>query len=176
MYSKLHQSFFTSLGIPLPANANLCRPWVWPILTRKKGPQKEVLLHSRNQTFPNLPIGMKITRDGGEDRFSKSAMEELIQHRAIGLEENVLRHKLLLKDQFSLKWSWQEEPSRGRIECTIFAHIPIGSKSRQHTEQKAPTLEISRINLKHEQRNIIHCPSPQPPFKARSGRGRTLSS
>jgi hypothetical protein len=25
MYSEFHQSFFTSLGIPLPANADLCR-------------------------------------------------------------------------------------------------------------------------------------------------------
>jgi hypothetical protein len=39
-------------------------------------------------------------------------MEELIQHIATGLEENVLRHKLMLKDQFNFEWSWQEEPSR----------------------------------------------------------------
>jgi hypothetical protein len=54
-------------------------------------------------------------------------MEELLQHIVTGLEENVLRHKLLLKDQLSLKWNWQGEPSRSGIECTIFAHIPIGS-------------------------------------------------
>jgi hypothetical protein len=54
-------------------------------------------------------------------------MDELIQHIAIGLEENVLRHKLLLKDQLSLEWNWQEEPSRGGSECTILAHIPTGS-------------------------------------------------
>jgi hypothetical protein len=54
-------------------------------------------------------------------------MDELIQHIAIGLEENVVRHKLLLKDQLSLEWSWQEELSRGGSECTILAHIPIGS-------------------------------------------------
>jgi hypothetical protein len=27
----------------------------------------------------------------------------------------------------SSKWSWQEEPSKGGIECTILAHIPTGS-------------------------------------------------
>jgi hypothetical protein len=54
-------------------------------------------------------------------------MDKLIQHIAIGLEENVLRHKLLLKDQLSLEWSWQDNLSRGKIECTILAHIPIGS-------------------------------------------------
>jgi hypothetical protein len=54
-------------------------------------------------------------------------MEKLIQHIATGLEENIMRHKLLLKDQPSLEWTWQEEPSRGGIECTILAHIPTGS-------------------------------------------------
>jgi len=32
-------------------------------------------------------------------------MEELIQHIATRLEENILKHKLPLKDQFSLEWS-----------------------------------------------------------------------
>jgi len=92
---------------------DLCRARVWPVLTREKGPQKEVLIHSRNQALPNLPIGIRITGDGREDWSSKLAMDELIQHIAIGLKENILRHKLLLKDQLSLEWSWQEELSRG---------------------------------------------------------------
>jgi hypothetical protein len=77
-------------------------------------------------------------------------MDELIQHIAIGLKENVLRHKLLLKDQLSLEWSWQEKPSRGGIECTILAHIPINSNSvsiqnKKHIQWKA--LEsISNMN------------------------------
>jgi hypothetical protein len=54
-------------------------------------------------------------------------MEELIQHIATGLKENVFRHKLLLKDQLSLKWSWQEKPNKGGIKCTILAHIPTDS-------------------------------------------------
>jgi len=97
MYSELHQSFFTSLGIPLLANVDLCKAQVWPVLTREKGPQKEVLIHFRNHALPSLPIGIKIIGDGGKDWSSKLAMEELIQHIASGLEENVLRHKLLLK-------------------------------------------------------------------------------
>jgi hypothetical protein len=72
MYSELHQSFFTSLGIPLLANA------VWPVLTREKGPQNEVLIHSKNQALLNFPIGIKITRDEGEDWSSKSSMGKLI--------------------------------------------------------------------------------------------------
>jgi hypothetical protein len=105
MYSELHQSFFTYLGILLPANVDFCRARVWLVLTREKGPQKEVLIHSSNRTLLSLPIGIRITGDGGEDWSSKLAMEELIQHIATGLEENILRHKLLLKDQFRFEWS-----------------------------------------------------------------------
>jgi len=69
-------------------------------------------------------------------------MEELVQHIATGLEENVLRHKLMLKDQLNLEWSWQEEPNKGGIECTIFTHIPIGSypvsiQNKKHLHWKA---------------------------------------
>jgi hypothetical protein len=77
---------------------DLCKAQVLPVLTREKGDQKEVLIHSRNQALPSLPIGIRITGDGGEDWSSKPAMDELIQHIVTGLEENVLRHKLLLKD------------------------------------------------------------------------------
>jgi hypothetical protein len=77
-------------------------------------------------------------------------MDELIQHIAIGLEENVLRHKLLLKDQLSLEWSWQEEPSKGGSECTILAHIPTGSnpvsiQNKKHLHWKA-LKSISSMN------------------------------
>jgi hypothetical protein len=77
-------------------------------------------------------------------------MEDLIQHIATGLEENILRHKLLLKDQLSHEWSWQEEPSRGGIECTIIAHIPTGSnlvniQNKKHLHYKVVDL-ISSMN------------------------------
>jgi hypothetical protein len=77
-------------------------------------------------------------------------MEKLIQHITTGLEENVLRHKLLLKDQFNLECSWQEEPSRGGIECTILAHIPTNSnpiniQNKKHLHWKA-LKSISSMN------------------------------
>jgi hypothetical protein len=84
-YSELHQYFFTSLGIPFLANADLCRARVWLVLTREKGPPKEVLIHYKNQTLPNVPIGIRITGDRGQDWSSKPAMEEVIQHIVIGL-------------------------------------------------------------------------------------------
>jgi hypothetical protein len=159
-YLKLHQSFFTSLGIPFPTNADLYKTRVWPVLTREKGPQKEVLIYSKNQALPNLPIGIKIIGDVGEDWSSKPAMEKLIQHIAIGLEENILRHKLLLKDQLSLEWSLREEPSRGGIECTILAHIPTGPnlvniQNKKHVHWKA--LEsISSMNNEIEFVALAH--------------------
>jgi hypothetical protein len=124
MYSKLHQSFFTSLGIPFPANVDLCRAQIWPILTREKGPQKKVLIHSKNQALSSLPIGIKIIKDGGEDWSSKPAMEELIQHIATRLEENILRHKLLLKDQLNFEWSWQEELNMGELNVPFSPTSP----------------------------------------------------
>jgi hypothetical protein len=87
-------------------------------------------------------------------------MEELIQHIAIRLEENVLRHKLLLKDQFNLEWSWQEEPSTGKIKCTILADIPTGSnlvsiQNKKHIHWKA--LEsISSMNNEIEFAALAH--------------------
>jgi hypothetical protein len=139
---------------------DICRARVWPVLTREKGPQKEVLIHSKNQALPNLPIGIRITGDGREDWSPKLAMDELIQHIAIGLEENVLRHKLLLKDQLSLEWSWQEELSRGGSECTILAHIPIGSnlvniQNKKHLHWKA-VKSISSMNNEIEFATLAH--------------------
>jgi hypothetical protein len=60
---ELHHSFFASLGIPLSANAKLYKAQVWPILIRgeKKNSQKKILMHSKNQVLPNLPIGIRIT-------------------------------------------------------------------------------------------------------------------
>jgi len=52
-------------------------------------------------------------------------MEELIKHVAVGLEENVLRHQLPLKEALNLEWSWRGEPNRGKFECTILAHISV---------------------------------------------------
>jgi hypothetical protein len=45
------------------------------------------------------------------------------------LEETVLRYKLAVKDCLQLEWSWQEELGRGRMECTILAHISIGTSA-----------------------------------------------
>jgi hypothetical protein len=45
------------------------------------------------------------------------------------LEEKVLRYKLTLKDRPKLEWAWQEDKSRGGMECTILAHIETGTNA-----------------------------------------------
>jgi hypothetical protein len=79
----------------------------------------------------------------GLDWSSKPAMDELIQHVTIGLEENVLRQKLLLKDQLNLEWSWQEEPSKGGSKCTILAHIPSTPISSTYNTKSTYTRKLS---------------------------------
>ncbi len=69
-------------------------------------------------------------------------MEELIKQVVTGLQENVLRHQLALKEAFNLEWCWREEPNRGNSECTILAHVPIeinpvSFQSKKHLHWKA---------------------------------------
>jgi hypothetical protein len=91
---------------------------------REKGTQKEVLVHSKNQALPSLPVELRIVAEGEKDWSSQPAMGELIKQVAISVEENVLRHQLPLKEALNLEWNWREEPNKGGSECIILAHIP----------------------------------------------------
>lgn len=75
---EIHHSFFDSLGILLPKQADNCKARIWPILVREKGPLKEVLIHSKNQILPSFPIGIRLVREGEEDQSSQPTMEKLI--------------------------------------------------------------------------------------------------
>jgi hypothetical protein len=90
---------------------------------KKKGPHKEVLIQSKNQVLPSLPIEIRIIGEGEEDWSPQLALEEVIKHMVTSLEENILKHKLPLKEVPSLKWSWKEESKRGSLESTILTHI-----------------------------------------------------
>ncbi len=46
MHSKVHPSYFTSLGIPVPPNKEPLRARVWLVLSRVKDSKKETLVHS----------------------------------------------------------------------------------------------------------------------------------
>jgi hypothetical protein len=125
----MHHSFFTSLGIHVPSNQEYCRARVWPVLVREKNSQKEILVHSRNQAPPNLLLNIKIMGSTEEQWTQNSALSGLTQHLETELEEKVLRYKLTLKYGLSFEWSWQEEPSRGGMECTILTHINAGTNA-----------------------------------------------
>jgi len=109
---------------------------------RKKGTLKEVLIHSKNHALPSLPVGLRIVAEEEEDWSSQLAMGELIKHVATGLEENVFRHQLPLKEALHIEWSWREEPNKGSSECTILAHVPTGTnpiniQNKKHLHWKA---------------------------------------
>jgi hypothetical protein len=65
-----------------------------------------------------------------EERWTHtSAQEDLILRLEAELEEKVLRYKLAVRSNFLLEWSWQAEPGRGGMECTILAHVRTGSNA-----------------------------------------------
>jgi len=65
-----------------------------------------------------------------EERWTQaSAQADLVLHLEAELEQKILRYKLAIRECLHLEWSWQVEPGRGRMECTIFAHIHIGTSA-----------------------------------------------
>ncbi len=142
LHSEVHPFFFTSLGIPTPANREPLRARVWPVLSREKNSQKETLVHSKNQSRLSLPLNIRITGPAKIEWSQHSAWADLTQRLEMELEEKVLRYKLTLKDRPQLEWSWQEENSKGGMECTILAHIETGTsalstQNKHHLHWKA---------------------------------------
>jgi hypothetical protein len=132
MHSEVHNTFFTSLGIPASPIKEPFRARVWPVLTRDKNAQKETLVQTKNQAQPNLPLCIRITGptiDSKVDWTPSSAWADLTQRLELELEEKILRFKLSLTDQPRLEWVWSDELSRGGMECTILAHIDTGSSA-----------------------------------------------
>jgi len=138
LHSEVHPSYFTSLNIQVPPGKEPLRARVWPVLTRTKEEKKETLVHCRNQSQPNLPLYFRISGppEAAETEWTQeSAKADLIQRLELELEENILRFKWCIKEQPHLEWSWQEEKSRGGMDCTILVHIDTGS-SALSTENK----------------------------------------
>jgi hypothetical protein len=107
MHSKVHPSFFTSLGIPTPPNKEPFRTRIWPVLVREKNSQKEMLVHSKNQALPSLPLSIRIMRlaEAAEVEWSpSSAWVDLIQCIKLELKEKILRFKLSITVQPQLEW------------------------------------------------------------------------
>ncbi len=86
------------------------------MLVRDKNAQKEMLVHSKNQASPSLPLSIRITGpaiDAEVEWSPSSAWADLIQRIELELEEKILRFKFSLTDQTQLEWVWSEELSRG---------------------------------------------------------------
>jgi hypothetical protein len=48
LHSEVHPSYFSSLGMTIPANGEPFRARIWLVLVREKNAQKETLVHSKN--------------------------------------------------------------------------------------------------------------------------------
>jgi hypothetical protein len=83
------------------------------------------------------------------------------------LEEKILRFKLNIKDRPLLEWSWQEELSRGGMECTILAYIDTGLsalsvQSNRHLHWKA-------LEHTHSMNNEVEFVAPTHNLLKKSG-------
>jgi len=78
---------------------------------------------------PDLPINIRMASPPEERWTQASAQADLVLHLEAELEQKILRYKLAIRECLHLEWSWQVEPGRGRMECTIFAHIHIGTSA-----------------------------------------------
>jgi hypothetical protein len=134
--SEVHNSFFTSLGIPVPPRQELARTRVWPVLSRERDNQKEILVNAKGNDLPNLPFHIRCMSASEEEWTPALALEDLTRNIEADLEERILRFKLNLKGRVTLEWSWQEDQAKGGWECTILAHISTGLNSVSAQKKK----------------------------------------
>ncbi len=113
----------------MPEGQDFCKARIWPVLSREKDEKEQILLHARNQTPLDLPFSIQLTGPLEERWTQTSAQEDLILRLETKLEEKVLRYKMAVKSNLHLEWSWQAEPGRGGMECSILAHIRTGSSA-----------------------------------------------
>ncbi len=175
MHSKVHPSYFTSVGIQVPPSKKPLRARILPVLTRVKEEKKETLMHSRNQTPPNLPLCFKITGpiEATETEWTQdSARANLIQCLELELEENILRYKWSIREHLHLEWSWQEEKSRGGMDCTILAHIEIGTSAL--STQNKRHLHWKVLDPAQEMNNDIEFATPTHNLLRKTDTGNTV--
>jgi hypothetical protein len=146
----MHCSYFTSLGISHPPGQEYARARIWPVLSREKNAQKELLIYAKNNALPGLPLSIRITGLTEEKWTNASALEDIIRSIESELQDKILRYSLNLKDCLSLEWSWQEDKIRGGWECTILAHINTGSsainvQNKRHLHWR-PSVSLTNMN------------------------------
>jgi hypothetical protein len=90
LHSKVHQSYLTSLGISVSTNKEPFKVRFWPILTRDKDAQREMLMHSKSHTLPSLPLSIRYSGLAGEPEAGwtpNEAWVDLIHRVEVELEE-----------------------------------------------------------------------------------------
>jgi hypothetical protein len=101
--SKVHNSFFTSLGISVPPGQEFARARVWPVLSRERDNQKEILVNIKGNDLPNLPLHIRCMSASEEEWTPASALENLTRDVESELEEKILRFNLSLKGRLALE-------------------------------------------------------------------------
>jgi hypothetical protein len=72
-----------------------------------------------------------------KERWTQAfAQADLVLRLEAELEEKILKYKLAVRECLHLEWSWQVEPGRGGMVCTILAHI--------HTRTSAISIQNKR--------------------------------
>ncbi|CAM6027952.1 unnamed protein product [Sphagnum balticum] len=154
LHSEVHHSYFTSLGILAPENKDPLRVMIWPVLFREKDDHKEVLMHSKPHSLPNLPLSIRHVGPAIEPEAEwtpDAAWADLIHQVELELEEQILRFKFTNSERPQLEWSWQETLSRGGMECTMLVHIHTGARGvsvqkKKHLHWKALEQTLSLDN------------------------------
>jgi len=77
MHSDVHCSYFTSLGISSPSGQEHARARIWPVLSREKNAQKELLIFAKNNALPGLPLSIRITGSSEEEWTHASALKDI---------------------------------------------------------------------------------------------------
>jgi len=118
MHSDVHCSCFTSLGISSPLGQEHAKARIWPVLSREKNAQKELLIYEKNNALPGLPLSIRITGSSKEEWTHASALKDIIRSIESELEDKILRYSLNLKDCLSVTTlTWPSEgvkPNTGK--------------------------------------------------------------
>ncbi len=98
----MHCSYFTSLGISSPPGQEHARARIWPILSREKNTQKEILIYNRNNALLGLLLSIRIMGSPEEEWTHATTLADITQNIESELEDKIFRYSLNLKDCFSL--------------------------------------------------------------------------
>jgi hypothetical protein len=90
--------------VPLHGDQELCKARIWPVLSREKDERKQILVHARNQTPPDLPLSIRVTGPPEERCIQASARKDLVRRLEAELKEKILRYRMTVKENLHLEW------------------------------------------------------------------------